>query len=465
MCTNRRRIYNNSKFVNLHHFDVFREVDCGYCLACQHKLQREYAIRSYFEYRHSIDDGGFTYWDTLTLDADHLSTFEGFPCFDKRMISLFIKRMRTYIAREYGLLRDVFRFFCVSEYGEEKKRPHYHIVFYVHDPGLSPVMLQDAIDECWLFGLTANNYRIEHGLKMHKDFVVTSNAALLYVAKYLYKDDTFSDKYMEEVEYLLTQKGVEYDRNEVKKAFRPFRLCSINYGSYLLELGEYDYDDESCKMPVVLNVDKTFTLPMYYKRKLYYHLVKFEDGKLSWQKNDDYAEKLLYKEVDNYEKDVVQMSNRINSVDALCGLSPHIGVFIDNKYDLRGSKPSEYIRSLMKGRDVRVLVLYKRYFQGRYSCTIEQIDDIINHRAELVQFFSNNPLYNDDKKLQKDSRDWYRNQMIHEGSYPDFYDFDKILNFIDTIYKRYTTYSCAADRALRIERKKLKRLSTHNILF
>lgn len=465
MCTNRIRIYNNSKFVNLHHFDVYREVDCGYCLACQHKLQSEYAIRSYFEYRHTIDDGGYTYWDTLTMDDDHLTTFHGYPCFDKKMISKFVKRLRTYFAREYNLCSDVLRFFCVSEYGEEKKRPHYHIVFYVHDSGLSPVMLQDAIDECWYFGLTANNYRIKHGLKTHEDFVVTSNAALLYVAKYLYKDDTYSNKYIDEVEYQLTQQGIEYDKKEVQRAFRPFRLSSINYGSYLLELGEYDYDDETCKMPVATNVDKIFTLPLYYKRKLYYHLVKFEDGKLSWQKNSDYVDKLLNKEVDNFENDVVQMSNRINSVDSLCNLAPHIGVFVDCKYDLQGLKPSEYIKTLMDGRDVRLLVLYKRYFKGRYSCTIEQIDDIIEHRSELIQYFSNNPLYIDDKILQNESREWYRNNIIHDYSYPDFYDFDKILNFIDTIYKRFTSFSCAADRAQRLARKKLKKLSTHNILF
>lgn len=465
MCTNRQTIYNNSKFVNLHYFDVFREVDCGKCLACQHKLQIEYAIRCYYEYRHAKDDGGFTYWDTLTMDDDHLSTFEGYPCFDRSMISGFMKRLRTYFKRKYSLDKDVLRFFCVSEYGERKHRPHFHIVFFVHDPKLSVEALQSAISECWKYGLTANSYRLAKSVARYTDFIVRNNAALTYVAKYLYKDDTYTSKYIDEVEYQLTQKGVEFEKKDIERAFRPFRLSSINFGSYLLELGEYDFDEESCKMPVALNVDKTFSLPMYYRRKLYYHLVKFEDGKLSWQKNSDYAEKLLNLENERFENDVIQMSNRINSVDSLYNLSPSISAFIDAKYSLHHIKPSEYIQALMDGRDVRLLVLYKRYFRGRYCATVEQVNDVIEHRSELVQYFHNNPLYIDDKNLEKDSREWYRNNMIHDQSYPDFYDFDKVLNFLDTLLKKYTRYSLVSDRALRIERKKLKSLSFQNPLY
>lgn len=465
MCTSPFSIFNNSKFINPHYMDVFRTVRCGKCLSCQHSLQIEYALRSYFEYRHAQDDGGFTYWDTLTFDDDHLPLFHGFPCFDKSSISLYIKRLRKYIADNFKLYSDVFRFLCISEYGEKKHRPHYHIVFFVHDPNLTPEQLQTAINSCWQFGLTANGYRLATAISRHCDFIVKNNAALTYVAKYLYKDDFWSSKYIDDVEYELTQKGIEFDSKDIKRKFKPFRLSSINFGSYLLELGEYDYEEETTSMPVALNVNKTFTLPIYYRRKLYYHLVKFEDGKLSWQPNSDYADKLLRLENYKYEKEVFDITNHFRSVDSIYRLDPSITAFIDAKFNLDGLQPSKYLDLLMNGRDIRLLTLYKRYFRNRYCATVEQIEDVINHRFEKIQYFSNNPLYSDDLQFRKDSREWYKENLIHENTYPDFYNFDKVLNFLDSIFKQYTRISLLSDRNDRLARKKVKDVSIFNPLF
>lgn len=91
------------------------QVDCGQCIGCRIRIQRDWTVRLLCENQMHAQ----SIFLTLTYDDEHLPLDNGL-CY--RDIQLFNKRVRA-----HGV---PFRFFVCGEYGERTLRPHYHMCLF-----------------------------------------------------------------------------------------------------------------------------------------------------------------------------------------------------------------------------------------------------------------------------------------------------------------------------------------------
>lgn len=118
---------------------------CGQCLPCRINRSRLWAWRQFLESM-LHEENGFV---TLTYDEEHLPADRALV---KRDLQLFLKRLRKAV----DPIRV--RYFAVGEYGEDSKRPHYHLTlfgmsrFSVHDSVDGPITGEEVVKRCWPFG-------------------------------------------------------------------------------------------------------------------------------------------------------------------------------------------------------------------------------------------------------------------------------------------------------------------------
>ena len=90
-------------------------VKCGQCMECRLAYSREWAIRI----THEMQFHERSCFLTLTYDDAHLPKYGQLL---KRDLQLFFKRLR----KAYG----PFRYVACGEYGELKRRPHFHVCLF-----------------------------------------------------------------------------------------------------------------------------------------------------------------------------------------------------------------------------------------------------------------------------------------------------------------------------------------------
>lgn len=98
---------------------------CGSCIGCRTSRAREWALRNWLEFQ-DHQHGAFV---TLTYNDENLP-----PTLSKPHLQGYLKRLRS---RREGTR---VRFFASGEYGDQRKRPHYHALVYgLHqdDPALA----------------------------------------------------------------------------------------------------------------------------------------------------------------------------------------------------------------------------------------------------------------------------------------------------------------------------------------
>lgn len=125
----------------------FQEIPCRRCIECRLAYARNWAMRIVHEASLYKDN----YFITLTYDDDHLPTRTIFNdplalarsdlssdlhwesqtvgVLESDAISKFMKRLRSLMRRE-GIKSDGIRFYGCGEYGDQYKRPHYHIILF-----------------------------------------------------------------------------------------------------------------------------------------------------------------------------------------------------------------------------------------------------------------------------------------------------------------------------------------------
>ncbi len=115
---------------NLHYFVddfgirqlVFLQVPCNHCNLCRRRRQNDLVQRFRFE---TEEHSELPYFVTLThnrysLPKDNLVHI--------RTIQLYIKRLRDYALRDFGIT-DI-SFYAQGEYGKKRNRPHYHFLIW-----------------------------------------------------------------------------------------------------------------------------------------------------------------------------------------------------------------------------------------------------------------------------------------------------------------------------------------------
>lgn len=145
-----------------------RNVPCGQCKACRLNKAREWSIRIMNEVLYHKNNCFLT----LTYDDDNLPSSNSLS---KTSLRLFLKRLRKNL--DFPI-----RYYASGEYGDESKRPHYHLIVF----GLSP---EDDIFKNKHYDRKSGGYRCEmsewrYGMCFVGD--VTYDSAC-YVAKYTMK--------------------------------------------------------------------------------------------------------------------------------------------------------------------------------------------------------------------------------------------------------------------------------------
>lgn len=453
MCTSPISIYNNSKYVNLHSFDVKRTVPCGHCWQCQLAKQSEYAIRGFYEWQDSLNKGSYAYWDTLTYRESKLPRVCGVPCFNRRHLQLFMKKLRYRLKKHYNLPKDAFRYLAVGEYGGKKERPHYHVIFFCkfNREVCSPTEFHDLVKSIWY-----NDYGITdmvHG-KNPESLVITSNAGLLYVTKYLYKDANRFAELREKVQNNVFQRfpDLVISNNAFRKRFQNFQLHSLGFGSYLLQV--QDVSNMTCSMPVSYNTEKEYNLPLYYLRMRkngknvlpYMDLIKMDEDSYKWICTPLMVKYKLSKIHQNVKVGAIDLKNRI------LNLSKYVEKIKLNDYEiykkihiiadslnLQINNLSDSLANLYDVDSLQSLYIYAVSKRFRLSDQPETLEDVIYNRCVDVGDILN-PLRYDINFDANISRELYDFDCYIRGS--TLYDFTlDILNIVAAVYGRLNLQS------------------------
>ncbi|AYQ58211.1 putative VP4 [Microviridae sp.] len=101
-----------------------RFVPCGKCSECLNQRSKMYALRCLMEAREHEEVCSLI----LTYDKQHLG--DGRLHYDH--VRAFFKRLRRYVEYRYG--KTGLKFFVCGEYGDKKKRPHWHMMVFGFRP-------------------------------------------------------------------------------------------------------------------------------------------------------------------------------------------------------------------------------------------------------------------------------------------------------------------------------------------
>lgn len=276
MCLSPIRVRNKSLSIDPNGSKAYYEVPCGKCADCLAQKTEEWKMRCFNVYKWFHDRDGYTLFETLTYDDDHVPLFKGMRCFDPGHIRSFRKTLRNLLVAqnpEYSdyMKKGYFKVLITSEYGGVTHRPHYHCLFSSLLPGLDVLRLRDLINIAWPYGFID---RRETTLSR----VVNKMDACGYVSKYMVKDDDFvrslEDK-IDEAKRTMSrsQFNKEYPAEDIKRIM-PFHRQSQHYGDQVLE--NFPNDDPTITgyshIPDAKNHWKKVRLPMYIQRQLFYDL-------------------------------------------------------------------------------------------------------------------------------------------------------------------------------------------------
>jgi len=110
------------------------EYGCGQCMPCRINRSRVWTTRLLMELQNYAEDE--CHFVTLTYDEENLPRSGSLQ---PRDLQLYFKRLRKYNAPRR------LRYYAVGEYGEQTKRPHYHVILFGVRSG-------DGIGESWKKG-------------------------------------------------------------------------------------------------------------------------------------------------------------------------------------------------------------------------------------------------------------------------------------------------------------------------
>lgn len=125
---------------------MYRLVPCGHCTLCGSRRSAEWQFRAVAE---TVTSSNTPYFVTLTFNSKYLP--KRGVC--KAHLQLFFKRLRIRLTR-LGVVDLQLKYFACSEYGKEKKRPHYHVILWGFPdnrvdlfPNVTAIL--HFIEDCW----------------------------------------------------------------------------------------------------------------------------------------------------------------------------------------------------------------------------------------------------------------------------------------------------------------------------
>lgn len=216
----------------------------------------DWTVRTWYENK----SAKCSFFVTLTFNDNNVPRFsDGRLGFRKDLCVKFMKRLRNWLRREYGLEEDVFKYFLCSEYGKNTHRPHHHVLFFFKEFLAFPVFCE-LVHRAWTYGFCD----VE---------IPESNKVLTYVSKYVAKDmysmdvaTSSTDESINEDFRIYNFGTHKYDEWTVTRY--NFHLQSMGYGSALLDdLTEKDLS-EGVKFVFMGTIARPFAIPKYAADRL-----------------------------------------------------------------------------------------------------------------------------------------------------------------------------------------------------
>lgn len=306
MCYKPLQILNRSTYIGAYS-PVMLQVPCGKCCECRDQKAFDLQMRCEYALIGALSQGGYGFFDTLTYKPECLPHYENIPCFSRKDVGAFIKRLRSRI--DYHLRNNssynaanVLDYCLVSEFGGDYGRPHYHILFFISCPAsvLSVATLKWFITESWTYGFV-------DGMQHTYNHIINSTNIVRYITKYVTKFSEWFKKYDEDLQKIFSDNGVN-SKNHIKQVRRkmmPFYRCSEDLGvSALKNSSDFDIVNGTIKLSTSYG-PKIYPLSRYFKYKFYYRLTRCND-KYIYLLNEDginYKLNLLYNSIDRYTED------------------------------------------------------------------------------------------------------------------------------------------------------------------
>lgn len=451
MCLNPVNMISRSKYVDLSRIGMssaMNSFNCGKCAECKQMMQNEYYYRAKAQYDATLLKNGIVYWDTLTYSQENVPVYEpgkgllrgvknktdkGIFTFDRRDYVKFMKRLRINLSRAGYDVKDNLKYFFVSEYGGLTHRPHYHFIFYITINGITAEVINDFVVKSWRLGINDID-------KTPQQKVIDGFGAINYVAKYVVKDD----EYLKTIERYCKKYGIDDDDY---KLLKPFHRQSIGFGEDIINQNDYQFLFDTGKM---ILTDTTgyheVTIPMYIKRKLWYKLVKNEDGTLRWILNKEGQKQ--WKKTARLK--VQKMAERFDS------LYRSIDTFIEDEsiIDIKTE-----IDDRMENRSFYDLAVYSFFYKGKVvvdRSSLPSVDQMIgakfeyqsNDYSSLIKYSMENNIEFGDLLIKEDggfstldgefiSFDTFKNNYeLCQDDFIEFKHFDYILSLLSRVSRK-----------------------------
>lgn len=202
---------------------LFVTIPCGKCAACLSTRITDWTNRLKDEMNNNYYGCG--YFVTLTYEE---RPPEGV---NKKHVQDFLKRLRHCI--------KPFKYYCISEYGPNTKRPHYHMILMCND---TPDMIIESISHVWQHGFVEVSFVTEDRLKYVTSYHATKNS---YDKDFEYPDMETGELIRQNDVFCLMSKGLGKSQIAVER-----KVKGITH-NYIMRNGV------------------RYHLPKYYKDKLY----------------------------------------------------------------------------------------------------------------------------------------------------------------------------------------------------
>lgn len=328
MCKNPKTINTRSKYLSYSNGMQFQQqIECGICSECIRNKQEEYILRTIYEAKKCIENGGYMYFDTLTYKTETMPRLSKFidnanynrGCFKYEDVREFYENLRAIYKKQ----KDLIRYFITAEYGELKGRPHYHILLFIATKELNILELSENVYKAWNKGRTdgirfkGKNYVLKHNLieKVNLD-------AFRYIAKYVSKSITFNeilnDKWTKLEKYYKMKNIDEIKIKRYRKAFfrhlQPFHRQSQHYGECAIDYIGKEWINTNNKMYYKTDtqeIKRYIQIRPYFKRKLYQEQIQ-HNGKRIWQ----YTEEGRKQKEKNEENNIRMIADKLEAMNA-----------------------------------------------------------------------------------------------------------------------------------------------------
>ena len=291
------------------------KVPCGQCEECKARKQKDYEIRAIKEYTTTKNAQIFI---TLTYNKEHLPKTKllEIPQFSKEDITKYTKRLRENI---YNLIaerenkdkkeireKEKIKFLITSEYGERRKRPHYHAIISIPNKKYIMEMI-DIIQKAWDKGFT----------KLGKNFgIINSTNGIKYVTKYITKSSG-EEKHLRQIDELYKEEiNKENNLKRKKELQKEWENYQGKFFHISNEYGEYMPNETEWENNAIYVGEKKYTIPIYYKYKYLYENVKLDEN--TWQRQiKEKGIEIFSKSYDNIIKQHIPILRRVKGYETL----------------------------------------------------------------------------------------------------------------------------------------------------